>query len=148
MTTIAWDGTTLAADTLCTGPDDDGVYYGTKIWKTPVGLFGGCGDEDPIQEVLEWLRDGMPKDRKPGPYTSKKQTFGGLLIRPNKVIVLISSRLGMIEYFEGQKVVLGTGGSFALAFMHQGLTAPEAIAKVIELKLDINTGGKIEQLGL
>ena len=142
MTTIAWDGKTLASDTLSTGPDDNGVYYGPKIYRTPQGLFAGCGDDGPIQAALDWIRAGARSEERPPPI-DKEETLGGLLIRPDGSVTVLSERFYLVDYYK-QQAVMGSGGDFALAFMRMGLSAPEAVQRVIDLKLDINTGGSVQ----
>lgn len=146
MTTIAWDTKTLAADTLSTGPDDNGVYFGPKIHRTPHGLFAGCGDDGPIQAALEWIRAGAPSDERPPPIDAK-ETLGGLLIRPDGGVAVLSEKFFLIDYFQ-QQAAMGSGGDFALAFMRMGMSAPEAVQRVIDLRLDINTGGDVQTLTL
>ena len=61
MTTIAWDGKTLAADTLvnCNGQLGG---YATKIHRERGVLIGGAGSVVIYEKFRDWVRSGMDGD--------------------------------------------------------------------------------------
>lgn len=134
MTTIAWDGTMLAADRMMT----DGSFKATKtkIRATNIGLLGAAGDARYTSAAMDWLA---------------KEDFG--LPYPNSgedddVVNMIHVHLdGKIDvYFncsvpvrvESVFYALGSGRDFALAAMHLGESALKAIE--VASALDVNTG--------
>lgn len=67
MTTIAWDGATLAADKRAV---NNGLFRTTtKIFRVNDRLFGFCGDAAYGNQMLQWIRDGQkvedfPKEQR------------------------------------------------------------------------------------
>jgi len=60
VTTVAWDGKTLAADRRMAG------YMTTcKIFPIPGGYVAGAGTMDQLVEVAAWLQEGGDKPRLP-----------------------------------------------------------------------------------
>lgn len=132
MTTIAFDGTTLAADTKnCVG----GMPFpSTKAFRLKDGrLFGGSGCAEDCVAVKEWL-DGGDKP------TVKE--FAALLIEGEQVYRL-EDRLIKIPV-EARFHAVGSGRDYAMAAMHLGKTAREAIE--IASLYDIYTGAPITEL--
>lgn len=135
MTTIAWDGTTLAADSLvCNGNTKEGQT--DKIGRTEDGwLWAISGKMVRLEQFRDWAekRDGEPP------------------VAEGATCVLISPTGQPREWFDGgwceiraEFHVWGSGGDFALGAMAAGANA-EAAAR-IGATLDINSGGDIKVL--
>ena len=116
MTCIAWDGKTLAADKMSCS-----VGYGytvTKIYRLANGgIVGFSGDGDGAMALLAWLNS--PRDAAAYP-------------------------LG--QSIECQRYAMGHGRDFALAAMHLGKSAREAVE--VACALDVFCGNGIDTLEL
>jgi hypothetical protein len=144
VTAIAWDGHTLAADTRCE-TEDGAIVYGTKIWRTPRGLFGGAGDDVAVGMVLTWLRLGNSKRHK-APVFAADTEFTGILVE-RSALWLIDKNVSPVRYFQ-QKTAIGTGGPYAIALMATGLSARESVQKIIDDRLAPGVGGEVQTLTL
>lgn len=143
MTVIAWDGATLAADTLCTTADG-AVIYGDKIWRTPLGLFGGAGDDNAVEKIRIWLMRGGKERHKPT--LAQDASVVCLVVRPDKTLCVIDHQLTPVPY-HAQKFAIGTGGPPALAYMKAGKSAAQAVQMVIDGNWD-GCGGSVQTLAL
>jgi hypothetical protein len=134
MTTIAWDGKTLAADTRATSSGMP--YRAVKLFALPDGaLFAGSGDYGQIRAVKEWLEKADPSALKP-----KADDFAGLLIAPTGEAFRLEEMLIRLPLHESFHA-MGSGRDFAMAAMHCGRTAREAIE--IAALYDVFTGGEV-----
>ena len=149
MTTIAWDGNMLAADSQST---NSGLpRQATKIWKIKNDLLFGCaGDIQDGIAVKDWLevqRGDRPK---------VDDNFSGLLIRQINEIVpnykgpkisyevyKLENKLIQIPVKEKQ-VSIGSGRDFAIAAMR--LNCDAAVAVSIAIEFDVYSGGLIDVL--
>jgi ATP-dependent protease HslVU (ClpYQ) peptidase subunit len=123
MTTIAWDGQTLAADRQAT----NGYmrFPCTKIRRLPSGdIVAYVGTESSGEALLVWYANGA--DPGKWPITQGKEDWARLVV---------ASRAGARSY-EAQPHALpvecpfmawGSGRDFAMAAMHLGKSAREAI---------------------
>lgn len=139
MTTIAWDGKTLAADRQLTA---SGVpFLTTKAHRLPDGsLFASCGALEGNAAVHQWLRDGGDK-----PVMDKDDDFDGLLIKPDGSAWMLNKKLHLIA-IESPQFATGSGRDFALAAMRMGKTAREAVEFACEL--DIWSGMGVTELSV
>jgi len=134
MTTIAWDGKTLAADSQTGMFKRDAV----KIHRLRRGLFGSCGALQDNVAVKEWLDD--PDRPKP----SVDDGFHGILIENGKVFSIENKLVLMDEH--GQFFACGSGREYAMAAMHLGCDARAAVS--VAGVFDHCTGGEIIALEL
>jgi len=136
MTTIAWDGKTLAVDSRrCCG--DTVTNNTTKKLFLRVGRFvavAAAGSVGDIQKALRWVRAGEKGDMPEG-----------------KASLVCIDRAGkcwdlLFEYSTIQKnpglVTEGSGWEIALGAMDAGATAVEAVK--IACKRNVHTGGRIQ----
>lgn len=132
MTTIAWDGKTLASDSLSTF---NGVRSGElkKLFRLTDGRIVGCaGDMDFMVPFIDWLEG--KRETLPDGYQ-----MGSIVVMPD----------GSARHYEEKgnytpadaPYAIGSGFLAALASMKCGKNAQEAVA--IAAELDIYTGGKI-----
>ena len=138
MTTIAWDGKTLAADRLSVGGN---TRFGeiTKIVKSPSGvLAGGAGNLTTTAGFIRWVKDGM-KGKKP-PLSGSTI----LMIYPDGSVEIHDEN--GYSPVEAEYAAIGSGEDYALAVMALGHTAKEAVGAAI--KVSVVSGGGIDCLTL
>lgn len=131
MTTIAWDGKTLAADT-------QGLFKRNvkKLFAIHgKGRFAGAGEYQDVLLAREWL---INSGEKP-----KLDTFEGIFIDDYESKVYRFETKLVFTKVEGCHA-LGTGRDFAMAAMMCGKTAKESVQ--IASSLDPDTGGNVEIL--
>lgn len=136
MTTIAYDGKSLAADSQCT---TGGLKCrAVKIVKSPSGfLAAGTGDLNSILPWLRWVRRGLRPEEQPESLNSKS------------TIVIVDPR-GRAHTFEGAAVrtpllekfwAFGSGAELALGAMAMGADARTAVK--VACKFDVYTSGRV-----
>lgn len=133
MTTIAWDGKILAADSQGTAAGAIEYYHNTKIKRLKSGaVMASCGDRADGFAVQSWI-DG--KSDKP----VVSDGFEAIVIEKGKAKVLVHPSLH--PYPVKPPYAVGSGWRWALAAMDHGKNAPDAIryAKT----RDVNTGGRV-----
>jgi len=138
VTTIAWDGKTLAADTLGAIGECLRVCY-TKIFRLDDGrLFGGAGNYEDVLAVRDWLnKDSEKKPRVTG--------FAAILIGRDGTCARLEDRLVPLPIVERWHAC-GSGRDFAIAAMVCGLSAEKAVD--LAMQLDVWSGGTIDALTL
>jgi hypothetical protein len=139
MTTVAWDGKTLAADKQA---EINGIKQRvTKIRRLPNGsIVGSSGCAVVGRIYIQWLQVGGPRpdvldgddwcavlEIKPDGSIWRHEKYGCLLI-------------------EEDFYACGSGSGLALAAMECGKTAAEAV--VIASKFDTGTGSEVDTLTL
>lgn len=135
MTTIAYDGKTLATDSLTTAGD---TAFGSskKIHKLKDGWVALCGDVSWELDVIAWLNGG------PTPVLGENDNVGGLVIRKKGEVFEFGRNLRLFHAcvpWAG-----GSGESFALAALSLGYNAEQAVE--LACKLDIRSGGAIQKV--
>jgi len=134
ITTIAWDGKTLAADTLAQTSVN---LKARKLHRLSNGaMFGAAGSCQEIAAVLAWLNGG----EKP----SDLDVFEGLIIEKHGAERL-GERLMRLPVFEAFWSI-GSGSHFAIAAMACGKSAVEAVR--LAARFDPYTGGRVESMKL
>jgi 20S proteasome alpha/beta subunit len=143
MTTICWDGTTLAADKRAT--NGGLIFTVTKIFRVRGCLVSAAGDFDRIMESIAWFADGADPAKLPPHHRSNDDYVGLLVIWPNGLIEKYER--GPVPYkIESPFFAVGSGRDFAMAAMHLGKTAVEAVE--VAMALDAGTGNGIDTLTL
>jgi hypothetical protein len=133
MTTVCWDGKTLAADRQCYGSFKTRAR---KAWKLRDGrLFGAAGTTEEILAVRAWLEEGGTKP-------DGLENFHGILIENGKVYRL-EEKLTRHRILERCHAI-GSGAPFAITAMSLGKTAREAV--LIAARFDPRTGGGVDVL--
>jgi hypothetical protein len=137
MTVIAWDGTTLAVDSLVTF--DNRRTYSDKLVKAKSGeVIAMCGNMDICTHMLAMYQANKYELSDFPAQAEGKESY-----------LVIATRDGVSVMGEGaypykindQKFALGTGGDFAIAAMHCGKSAVEAVE--IACIYDVYCGGKV-----
>lgn len=140
MSTIAWDGKTLAGDRL--GVRGEGLRFEVvKVFALSNGsLYGGVGKHDNVLQVLWWLENGGEP-----PNLGSEASFSGLVVMPEKKVHLFDELLvpkPVLESF----FAIGSGRDFAIAAMALGQTAAQAIE--LAMRYDIYTGIGVDVVSL
>lgn len=143
MTVIAWDGKHLAADKRgCSGT---AIRTVTKIKKVDGVLVGLSGDYQWFGAMINWIDRG----RKPEEYPLHQRD------KDDWCPVLVIERDGTPSFYErspfpirieDQFVAIGSGRDFAMAALHLGHTAVEAVD--VACKLDSACGNGVDVLSL
>lgn len=143
MTIVAFDGKTLAADSLVT---QAGARIGNmrKIVRAPDGsLAGAAGGIGPAAAFLAWAAGGFPKRR---PWQAcEVDEFEGIVIRPDGRVEAFDELL-MPALIEARVHAIGSGWKFALGAMDAGASARRAV--LIAMRRDPDCGGRPQTLTL
>lgn len=137
MTTIAYDGFTLATDSQISRNDCiDG--YKNKIFQVTGGTLACAGNTECWVTAVEWFNKGQPQDAKP-------------TLEKFQAIYIPDDGGPAVEYFETlipDAVFIpwagGSGHSWALSAMKLGRDAAEAVQFAIEI--DLYSGGEINSV--
>ena len=143
MTTIAYDGKTLAADTQMTiGDTTDSTCI--KIVKRGAVLAGACGTSAMCKAFRDWFIGGMRGD-PPKPYHAEKSdwSYWGLIFPPQSDSFLILQEPGW-NWLRAPFYATGSGGDIATGALAMGATAEEAVR--VASRFDTATGGEITVL--
>jgi ATP-dependent protease HslVU (ClpYQ) peptidase subunit len=126
MSVIAWDGKTLAADKRASMGTL--IRTTTKIFKLGDinALAAYTGDADSGEEVLAWFRDGADPAKFP-PMQREKDTWAPLMVVWHHGFIWKYERTPHPLKLPPQHFAMGSGRDFALAAMHLGKTAAEAV---------------------
>lgn len=138
MTTIAWDGRYLAADTLGTRDGNRSLSELRKLLVSNGRAFATCGNYGPAMErLVEWYEAGHDPENLP----NMPKADGGLIVVSGRQLWVISCEMPYPDE-EHPPFTLGSGRDIALGSMDRGATAMEAVQSAI--RWDINTGGEID----
>lgn len=146
MTTIAYDGYDLAADSQITSGTEKvtGVqkifeinYEGKKCW------VAFSGTTKLFKDVMLWTKRGCPK-----PEPKLNGEVDGILIDcENRVMILVDDGEGNVSWDEwSYPVAIGSGGQIALGAMLAGKSAKQAV--IIASKVDTLTGGPVSVVNI
>lgn len=136
MTTCAWDGKTLAADTR--GTVGGFPFTKTKAYRLKDGrLYAGSGDAEDCAAVRIWLETGGEKP--------KVENFVGMVIGADGSIWRYEDKLVPFQINQPFHAI-GSGRDYAIAAMHMGKSAIEAVE--LACLYDVYTGAPITELSL
>lgn len=123
MTTIAWDGKTLAADKQMT----NGTLRGqtTKIRRVGGEVLAWTGDQDSGEALAAWYEAGADPARWPSCQKDKDAWARLIVARPAGVFTY--EREPVAVRIENPFFAWGSGRDFAIAAMHCGRSACEAV---------------------
>lgn len=140
MTCIAWDGKTLAGDKMCTS-DGLGLTI-TKVRRHENLLFAGAGNSSRIKEMLEWIIAGRDPEKLPSFQREADRSVVILLIEDGQPYLYEESHVPI--KLEMPFMAIGSGRDYAMAAMHLGKSAREAVE--IACIFDANSGNGIDVL--
>jgi len=141
MTTIAWDGETLAADTACVeglmlvGRISKIGRYQTEQWGEV--LAGSAGSAAAGDAWLAWLADGGR-----GPVTPSPDAERFVILRSGEILVWEPNEPLPLTLAPGA-YALGSGAAIALGALAAGAKAGRAVA--IAAEIDCHTRAPVEQ---
>lgn len=155
MTTIAWDGKTIASDSQETTGDTITNFYAMKIFEVDslmlgkysvyqeeVYVYGLAGDSGAHLVIAEKLRENINHQTV---FPSEMRVSGIFVVGLHRAFVLIKEQGETTAniYVAGSNEVIGSGRDIARTAMVLGYDAVEAIKTAI--KLDVYTGGDIQR---
>lgn len=148
MTTVAWDGKTMAADRQMTiGPIRmESVHPKIKriTYHGQPAIVGRAGTMVLGLAVVDWLEKGCPVDERPDIGDGDNDNFTVMVAGENGVYLYVDSLLPIPLGYT--KWALGTGAEFALGAMDAGASAKRAVE--LTCARDINSGSGVDVLPL
>jgi hypothetical protein len=142
MTVIAWDGKTLAADKRCV---NNGLHRTvTKIYRIGDSLIAYSGDAVQGNQMLQWFRDGADVAAYPASQRDKEDWVVFVVVDASGVRVYERTPYPIL--IEDEKYACKSGRDFAIAAMHCGKTAREAVE--VACVFDVGCGNGIDALEL
>lgn len=139
MTTIAFDGKTLAADTNWESAYRQ-QHDTSKIERHGGVAWGAAGQASDCVLFDRWMKAGRPEDQKPP--LDDHGCFSALVIQDGKSQRCEGKSLVFLP--AGIPAATGSGCAEAMGAMMAGATAKRAVE--IAIKLDSGTGGKVRTL--
>lgn len=136
MTVVAWDGRTLAADRRSNSNGLIGTV--TKVRRIGPLLCAGCGEYSAILAMLEWIENGRVTADLPAAQNSKDDWACMLVIDGARILKYDRGHLPM--HLEVPFYAVGTGRDFAIAAMHLGKSASEAVEIASLFQSDCGNG--------
>jgi len=143
MTTIAVRNGIMACDSMVgvssDGGGDRAYFHSEKVYPIEGELIGGSGETAGILIWIEWYMDGC-EDKK-----LRKRMWEvdfDIVLLHSDGRIQTSDACGNIEDCHEPFYAIGSGTKCALAAMHMGATAAEAVE--IAKKIDPHTGGKVQ----
>ena len=135
MTTVAYDGRTMACDGLGVDPWDKITCRSiNKITLHSGTYIGSCGEKSLIQRGVRYLTG---KDKKK-PVFKDDEGFTLLIVRGGLAQLCGPS---MEPFSVDVPIAIGSGAEIALGAMYSGKTAKQAVK--IASTVDVFTGGRI-----
>lgn len=143
MTTVAFDGKFLAADTM---GDNGGLRMPThKIFRTEAFIIGGAGSYGDISNYFRLVKDmslaeilahGYPD------WDAEKDSPGMIMVGRNNPFLAYYLSGQSWAKIERRYHAIGSGRDFALAAMSLNLGAEEAVK--LAISFDVYSGGEVE----
>ncbi len=155
MTTIAWDGKTLASDSqsqvgnMITSTESQKIYNPQHgkwvINSSEIIAIGIAGDTSCIDEVISKLLLGINYETE----FSSIVDFCLIAVTTKGSAYGLSKDKGdtLPSIFKvGDMFTIGSGDTYAMAAMKSGKTAKEAVE--VAISLDVYSGGEIQEFSL
>jgi ATP-dependent protease HslVU (ClpYQ) peptidase subunit len=140
MTTIAWDGRTLAADKRTSFGSRH--LTTSKVHRINGALVAGAGETAKIIEMVEWLRAGANPHTLPDNQRTDNCVSLLVITPEGEVREYSSGPYPMVV--ENAQWAIGSGADFARVAMHLGKSAREAVE--IACMFDSSSGNGIDTL--
>lgn len=143
MTTIAVKTGVMACDSMLVISSEAGgdrAYYNTrKVYPIEGEFIGVAGDSAGADLWIDWYMDGCSGKSL---FKAMQEYDFDIVILHKSGLVQASDQSGVITTLDEPFYAIGSGTKCALAAMHMGATAVEAVE--IAAKIDPHTGGKIK----
>lgn len=143
MTCIAWDGKTLAADKRVT-------FQGlartvTKIFRVGDAVVGISGNGCEGMDMIQWFLRGSLREEFPASQSDEKTWVSALHVARDGQVDLYE-RFPTPMRIEDPIFAIGSGRDFALAAMHLGKSAREAVEIACLFQSDCGNGVDVLEL--
>jgi 20S proteasome alpha/beta subunit len=134
MTTIAYKGGVMAADSLatCNGMRDS---MALKVRRVGPLLIGGAGTAATCERFVDWVRKGM---HGLSPWDGNEGGNSFIVLPDDTIVVFGQSGPWRVK---SDFYAMGSGEQIALGAMAHGATAEQAVEHAI--RFDIHSGGPI-----
>lgn len=139
MTVVAWDGKTLAADkrAVCAGAH----CTTTKLRRIASGeVLAWTGDQDAGELLAKWYAEGADVERWPE-FQKDKDDWCRLIVAGSSGVRWYERKPVSVRV-EDRFAAWGSGRDFALAAMHLGKTAREAVE--VACAFDVGCGNGVD----
>ena len=123
VTIIAYDGKTLASDRRALS--NGAIRTTTKIRRIGDLLVGASGDVSATAEVFKWVENGRISDEYPK-IQKDKDSFCCLMVIEHGEVYIYEMSAQPTRY-DDKHAAIGNGRDLAIAAMHCGRTAEEAV---------------------
>lgn len=143
MTTIAWDGRTLAADKRAT--NSGLVRTVTKLFRANGFMVAVCGDLSHGLEMVEWISRGA--DPATLPAQQRSENWSSIVTIDNSGVVRLYEQGAIPFVVEDQHFACGSGRDYAMAAMHLGCDAARAVGVATVFQCDTGNGVDTMTLG-
>lgn len=147
MTTIAFDGFSIAADTM--NQDGHGLKdYASKLLIGKNLIAGGAGERHKISAWWMKVKDMRISEILDHGYPTYHPDTDNSAIMLVDAVTLKCYKLGASEFMLCSRGfhAIGSGRDFALAALHMGHSAKDAVQ--VAMEFDAGTGGEIEVVKL
>jgi ATP-dependent protease HslVU (ClpYQ) peptidase subunit len=136
MTTVAWDGKTLACDSQVTVGNCRGTSV--KLVSNDQGFVAaGAGSLPELVPWFRWVENGMDPDQQP---TSLSES--DLVIVPPRGPAIWFSGSASPMKLPRRHWAIGSGSDFALGAMAMGADARQEVK--VAMKFDVYTSGRVQ----
>ncbi len=146
MTVIAFDGRTLAADKQTTSVGLKRTV--TKVFKVYQSLIGFAGGQAASMAMKKWFEEGKPAECFPEKLQSSAEMSCTMVeirkVYPEKVEIWIYEQSPEPARIEDSTWATGCGRDYALAAMHLGKSAREAVE--VACHFDAHCGMGIDEV--
>ena len=142
MTTLAYDGRTLAADKQATG--GGAKCSVTKIFRVGELVIGFAGELGLAMEMLDWVRRGRTAADFPAAQRKTEDSCELVVIDAGRILVY--ERSPHAYTVEDPVYATGSGRDFAIAAMYCGLDARKAVA--VACQFDSHSGMGVDAIDL
>jgi hypothetical protein len=132
VTTIAWDGRTLAADRQANSNGSRRRVH--KIIDCGAFWYGSCGQMDEIARVAEWLS----QMEEPPPVFDGCNLYGIVVRKCDACAFFVEGKTVCLAPILDRVMATGSGGEYARAAMELGKTAAQAVE--FAARFDLGTG--------
>lgn len=147
MTTIAFDGSTIAADTM--NQDGHGLKdYASKLMIGKNLIVGGSGQRHQIRNWWNKVKTMTVSEMIEHGYPDFHQEENDPAIMLVDAVTLKCYKLAgsMFQLCSRDFHAIGSGRDYALAALHMGRSAQQAVH--VAMEFDAGTGGEIEVVKL
>lgn len=146
MTTIAFDGKTIAADCQSTyGSFPVKAHKLHRLTYKGKNAVAGCaGTIQEFDPIITWVKNGCKKKQRPD-VEDEKPDFSIMVVTEDGEVHYACNSLFFHEMGKSRWAI-GSGSDYALGAMEAGKTAKEAVD--IASRLDVNTGLGIDEIDI